>query len=689
MRLGTCSLLSGICLFLAACGGGGGSPPATLDILAPDAPLTVALGAPVEITYRGNRTGTTLLADRDGDPATTGDQYVIAANRPDPGGAEERVVWDTTGVDGGTYRILGRTDAGAIAAAAGTVFVNPPPTLDLLAPDFDTLASASASGAVLRIRYVADDLEPHTSVALFADEDGDPSTTIDRIAIGSPVPHSAGLEVERTWSPGALAGDLYSIYAIADDGVNPPVIAIAGGRLRAAAPFIAPIDGPSPTEMAVFDDGSFVVTGSFWGRATWRVGEPDEFSHRSQAQGFSSSVDDIFIARYSSDGELQWVRIVSSGATVGTRGIEYSLTIAALPDGSCIFGGQFTEPLQFGEGAGSIRLEPDPNSATGIGFLAKCDADGNFLWATRLGGFHLFVADVAVDTQGNAFAVGRFYQQAWLGDAAEERITTPVSGMFVAAYDPHGALRWVRYGECSNLIGPELKVAAMAGGGCAVAGLWQKDVAFGEGANRVAWTASSGSAHRPLVARFADDGGLLWARMEENRGSHRFLDVATSPDGAIVVHARISGNPSYGIGEPTEVAPDPGDYIVRYGAAGGFEWMRPIPAVPLSRIAIALDGAISFAAVYSGPLVTLDGVAYPPPCSLSATMLRATFEPTGALRRAATEGCGNVALKTMAVQRDGAMLAVLQNWTREWQHDSGATIAPEHPHFAIRIGRDD
>lgn len=648
----------------------------------------MALGAPVDVSYRDENAITTLLADRDGDLSTTTDQYVIAANRPDAGGEGQSVVWNTAGVAGGVYRIVGRTNSGTTAEAPGTVFVNPPPTLMLVAPDTDTLAEASGPEALLRIRYVSDDLEPDTPVALFADEDGDPATTSDRIAIGSPTAHGAGLEVEKIWTPGNLSEDLYSIYAVADDGVNPPVIAMARGRLRVVAPFILPIGGPPPTDMAVFDDGSFVVTGSFFGRATWRIDEPDEFSHVSQSQGISSSVDDIFIARYDSEGQLQWVQIVTSGAVVGNPALEYSMSIAAQPDGSCIFGGYFYRPLQFGEGAGSLRLETDPGTLAGIGFLAKCDRDGNFLWATRLGGFHLFVADVAVDQQGNSFAVGRFYKEAWLGETASQRIETEVSGAFIASYDHAGALRWVEYAETENLVGPELRVAAVSSGGCVVAGLWQKSLSFGTGSNRVAWTARSESAHRSMIARFADDGALLWARSEEDSGSHRILDVATSPDGAIVTHARVSGSVRFGLGEPTEVAPDAGDYIARYGAAGGFEWMRPIPTLVPSRIATAMDGAVTFAATHGNPFTTLDGVTYPA-CNLSTTMLRATFEPNGELRRARTEGCGIVALHSLAVQRDGGIVAVLQNWNREYVHESGATIAPEQPHFAMRFGRDD
>lgn len=688
MRLGTRALLLGFGLTLLACGGGSGRPPTSLEISSPRGPLTVALGASVEIVYRDASAVTTLVADRDGDRATTEDQYVIVAARPDADGAEQTATWETSGVPGGTYRILGRTDNGTTAEAPGTVFVNPPPTLSLVSPDRDTLAEATASGTVLRIRYIADDLEPDTPVSLFADEDGDPATTADRIAIGAPGPHGSGLVVERTWAPGDLPGDLYSIYAVADDGVNPPVVAQARGRLRAAAPFVLPVDGPSPSDMAVFDDGSFVLTGSFFGRATWRIGELGEFSHLSQARGISSSVDDIFIARYSSEGELQWVRIVTSGAVTGPQALELSLTIAALPDGSCVFGGQYFAPLQFGEGANALRLDHDPDSMTGVGFLAKCNADGDFEWATRVGGFHIFVADVAVDREGNSFAVGRFYQEAWLGDASSERIATPAAGMYVAGYDPQGALRWVRYGETSNLIGPELKVAAIAGGGCAVAGLWQRDLAFGNGSRRVAWTARGVSTHRSLVARFTHDGDLAWARTEEDRGSYRGLEVATAADGAIVTHVRVSGNVRFGLGEPTEVAPEAGDYLARYGAAGAFEWMRPIPGLPQSRIAIAPDGAVTFAASFSGLFTELDGVAYAA-CVPGSTLFRATFETSGALRRARTEGCGLLALHAFAVQRDGGLVAVLRHWNREYVHDSGATIAPERTHFAIRLGRDD
>ena len=85
--------------------------------------------------------------------------------------------------------------------------------------------------------------------------------------------------------------------------------------------------------IAGFEDGSSIVTGEFSGELVLGPGEPNETILVGPG---------IFVARYSSDGRLTWVRAVRSGGN--------GESVASLPDGSSIVTGYVVGPVVFGEG---------------------------------------------------------------------------------------------------------------------------------------------------------------------------------------------------------------------------------------------------------------------------------------------------------------------------------------------------
>ena len=82
-------------------------------------------------------------------------------------------------------------------------------------------------------------------------------------------------------------------------------------------------------------------------------------------------------------------------------------------------------------------------------FLAKYDSDGMLLWAKQAGsqGVSDSGRGVAVDAAGNAMVVGAFGGMSifGLGDPNETVLTAAgLADIFVAMYEPEGALRWVK-----------------------------------------------------------------------------------------------------------------------------------------------------------------------------------------------------------------------------------------------------
>jgi len=122
-----------LCAFsaLTACGGNGSNaePEVMFDNLG--GPVMALLGGTVQIDYTDNDPDddamTSLYADQDGDLMTTGDQVLIAMDRPEMDGTAQSVTWNTAGIPPGIYRIFAVTTDGhatVTAQAAGRVTVN-------------------------------------------------------------------------------------------------------------------------------------------------------------------------------------------------------------------------------------------------------------------------------------------------------------------------------------------------------------------------------------------------------------------------------------------------------------------------------------------------------------------------------------------------------------------------------------
>ncbi len=122
------------------------------------------------------------------------------------------------------------------------------------------------------------------------------------------------------------------------------------------------------SDFAVQSDDSFVAVGHF--SDTLVLGEGT-----SSIELISNGRADIFIAKYSSEGELVWAR------SAGGVSWEYSPVGAIMSDDSVLIAGRMDDTIVFGEGENQITLELDTPAQYGNIYAARYDADGNLIWA--------------------------------------------------------------------------------------------------------------------------------------------------------------------------------------------------------------------------------------------------------------------------------------------------------------------
>jgi hypothetical protein len=314
--------------------------------------------------------------------------------------------------------------------------------------------------------------------------------------------------------------------------------------------------------------------------------------------------EDVVVASYTQTGTLNWAH------GYGGADLDRAYDIAAGPgDAVAIAGGGNT--VDFGGGAvgastgcGTVSGEHHCD-----GVFAGFAGTGAYGWSTGFGAAGVDDATgVSIDDSGNTYGAGYFSASIDLGNGAQP--TAGSYDTVLASYGPTGAFRWGRaYGGPSDDFGD---ATAAGAGEVAFVGTFGDSVDFGSGVlssgaacqssdsnvgcdgfvavydidgvprwshaistagldeiDGVAIDAAGnvyitgyitgdldlGGAHYPstggldiLVASFAPDGTVRWAKRFGGTGSDDGIGIAVAPDGAVYVTGVITAPVDFGTG---------------------------------------------------------------------------------------------------------------------------------------------
>lgn len=154
---------------------------------------------------------------------------------------------------------------------------------------------------------------------------------------------------------------------------------------------------------------------------------------------------DIFIAKYSSNGLLQWVK------QIGNTDDQTAFDISVSTSGSLYITGSFEGTLDFNPGPGINNFSSQGNSDI---FILKLDNAGNYIWNKRIG-------DTDID-EGHRLMLGssdEIYVTGFFGWTTDfdpgPAVTTLTSvgsdDIFILKMDTMGSFEWARSIGSSNL----------------------------------------------------------------------------------------------------------------------------------------------------------------------------------------------------------------------------------------------
>ncbi len=213
-------------------------------------------------------------------------------------------------------------------------------------------------------------------------------------------------------------------------------------------------------DISINDVGNCYVTGSFRDTATFGSHTITSFSY-----------SDIFVARIDANGNWQWA--ASAGGAPGTVfGADCGFGIEVDNAHNCYITGTFGNFANFGShtiyGIGYNDV-----------FVAKIDAYGNWQWANwAASGTSDFGNEIIIDNAGNSYIIGRFGQTIFFGSYSLALTTSGNADIFVAKIDADGNWLWARRAG-GTLLDYGSGITIDDAGFCYVTGNYKETATFG------------------------------------------------------------------------------------------------------------------------------------------------------------------------------------------------------------------
>jgi hypothetical protein len=192
--------------------------------------------------------------------------------------------------------------------------------------------------------------------------------------------------------------------------------------------------------MTLDNQANVYAGGVFSRKADFDPG-PDSTILTSNPAGFWP---DGYLAKYSTNGELQWAKHLLTARNRSASQTATLLSITGMEidnNGDLVIGGAFWD---------TVWLAPNQmivsDGALADMFIAKYDADGNFIWAKQMGGSgDQRIQSLSTDPQGNIYTTGFFFGSPYFDAPGGTTVSTQGSeDIFLAKYNSSGALLWAQ-----------------------------------------------------------------------------------------------------------------------------------------------------------------------------------------------------------------------------------------------------
>jgi gliding motility-associated-like protein len=288
--------------------------------------------------------------------------------------------------------------------------------------------------------------------------------------------------------------------------------------------------------------------------------------------------NDIYLAKYSPEGNLVWKVVLISQSMNIVNGIKLDAS------GNILIIGSIQGDVDF-DPSSATELVQVPFGMANKMFIAKYDANGSFLWVKAVGGtFATKCSDLETDENGEIYVTGSYYQSLDIDPSGNENMLTSTGlALYFSKYTENGDLLWARnIPNCTNL-GEATDIDLSAAGNIYISGFFGNTLDFDGGAgiyNLVATTATD-----RYFAKYTNEGEFIWANSIDVNAefaleADRSIEMALDEQENLFITGNFKGNVDFDPGGAVFQLPAPAyhssTYICKYDANGLFLWAKMI-----------------------------------------------------------------------------------------------------------------
>lgn len=287
-----------------------------------------------------------------------------------------------------------------------------------------------------------------------------------------------------------------------------------------------------PVSIGTDDEGNVYIGGYFSSAGDYDPGE-GEFELTSNGS------QDAFVVKLDENGQFVWAY------NVGGAQQELLLGMDVSPEGDVFLTGPFSSTVDFDP---STSVEERTPISSSDSFVLKLNTDGEFVYVTTFGGVGSATAyDVAIDSDGNAFAAGSFTGSFSTG------FDSPITSLefedaFVVKIDAIGDVLWAAAFQGLNFQNA-YDVNTDPNGNVVLAGYFGGEVDFDPSDEAFLLAKESSEPFDAFVTLLDSDGELIYAA---NFGGSNFTEhhgVDTDSEGNIYLSAAYQNT--------VDINPDP------------------------------------------------------------------------------------------------------------------------------------
>lgn len=270
-----------------------------------------------------------------------------------------------------------------------------------------------------------------------------------------------------------------------------------------AKAFIAPssTNGYSRSNAIAIDfSGNVFSTGYFWGTIDF---DPGIGTYTLLPSGVST-----YVTKLDASGNFLWAKQFIGGTSGGAGN---ALTTDA--NGNVYIAGNFESTVDFDPGPGTFNLTSAGNKDV---FICKLDANGNFMWAKRIGSNSISlpgdgVESIKLDTFGNVYTTGYFSGTVDFNPGSGSYNLTSIgsSDVFISKLDANGNFLWARtFGSTSGDEGYSIDTDIW--NNVYVTGQYRTTVDFDAGLGT--FTLTSNGNTDVFITKYSSAGNFIWAK---------------------------------------------------------------------------------------------------------------------------------------------------------------------------------